>query len=145
MKKRGFTMVEVIIVVAIIAILASIIMPKMSGSRDRASLNACKQNLLKIGLAMEMYANEYTRPTPWDGSGSSRVDYLDCTYLVPVYLKTNPRCPLGNRYNITANHPGWFLAPAGSYLIYCYTYGAAKHNGLVDAKPYYWVGGKVTE
>ena len=136
-------MVELMIVIAVIAVLASIIMPKMGGTRQKAQLEGCKQNLIKIGLAMEMYANDNGRPTPWNGIGSSRVDYLDCYYLVPVYLKFNPRCPLGNRYNITANHPGWHSAPAGCYLIYCYTYGGARHPGYSDAIPYYWLGGKV--
>jgi len=56
MRKNGFTMVELMIVIAIIAVLASIIMPKLGGARDKAAFESCKQNVKNIAAALEMYA-----------------------------------------------------------------------------------------
>jgi len=47
-KKTGFTMIELMIVIAIISILATIIIPKMTGARDKSKLEACKTNLKHI-------------------------------------------------------------------------------------------------
>jgi len=109
---RGFTMVEVIIVVAIIAILASIIMPKMTGARTRANLSACMQNIRQIAMAMEMYSNDNNGyHTPYtDGVWHSA---FTPNYLIPDYLKALPVCPTGHTYSVTANC-GWGSSSAHS-------------------------------
>lgn len=91
-KKVGFTLVEVIIVVAIISILASIILPKMGASRERAKLNACKSNLRHIGMAAEMYCNEYGKYASAAGINS---EYINDThrFVTLGFLKSAPRCP----------------------------------------------------
>jgi len=128
MKKRGFTMVEVIIVVAIIAILASIIVPKMSGSRDSAKLKACHQNIRLIKLAMEMYANDNGSYFPPSNPSYS------CAYLVPNYLKAAPVCPTGHPYLIAINSP-----TAGNAMVYAAGFSGSPpvnpHPGLPDCKP----------
>jgi len=144
-KTRGFTMVEVIIVVAIIAILASIIMPKMSGSRTKTQLAACKGNLRHIAIAMQLYANDnngyHTNIT--NGTFTN----IPVDYLVPEYLKSVPHCPLGNIYYIGVNHPGLYSAPAGCTVLVCYTDGGGgvRHPGLKAWCPYYWVGGMLKD
>ena len=143
MKRRGFTMIELMIVVAIISILASIIIPKMTGARDSSKLEACKANLRHIAIAMELYAGDNNgKYTPWDGQGSGRVDY-GLSYLTPGYLREAVRCPYGWSYTITANHPGFRSAPAGSTLVYNETSGGVHSPGIPAYCPYYWVGGTV--
>jgi len=142
MKKRGFTMVELMIVIAIIAVLASIIMPKMGGSRNKAKLAACKTNLRHIMIAMEMYAhNNNGAYTPCI---TGTVTYYSTSYLVSGgYLKAIPTCSAGHTYYITANHSAWYHAPAGSTFVY--NSGETTHPGLPSQCPYYWVGGSVME
>ena len=143
-------MVEVIIVVAIIAILASIIIPKMSGGRDSAALKACGVNLRHIAIAVEMYSNDNNHHyTPWDTS-TDHWDYLD--YLTPNYLKITPHCPLGNDYRICTRHTSAFRkAPAFATIICCEGSNGVKGHpeliraGVIDTCPYYWMGGSVQD
>jgi len=140
MKQKGFTLVEIIIVVAVIAILASILMPKMSGARDKAALRACEQNLLKIAQAMEIYANDNGGVHCPAGCAVS-----DSCYLVTgKYMKT-VKCPLGNRYVITPNYSGW-EAPSGQVitLIYCNSYSiGTPHKGVNADMPSFFIGGRL--
>ncbi len=54
MNKKGFTLIELMIVIAIISILASIIVPNITRARARAQLTACIANLKQILTAYNM-------------------------------------------------------------------------------------------
>jgi len=56
-NKGGFTLVELLVVVAIIAILMSILLPAVSLARDKARQARCLSNLKQVGLAFEMWKN----------------------------------------------------------------------------------------
>ena len=59
MKRRGFTLIELLVVIAIIAILAAILFPVFSRAREQARKAACVSNLKNIGMAMQMYAQDW--------------------------------------------------------------------------------------
>jgi prepilin-type N-terminal cleavage/methylation domain-containing protein len=57
-QRRGFTLVEIMIVVAIIALLATIAIPNFVKARDRAQTNSCIANLKELTAAAQQWALE---------------------------------------------------------------------------------------
>jgi prepilin-type N-terminal cleavage/methylation domain-containing protein len=92
MKKRtarqgGFTLVEIMIVVAIIGLLASIAIPNFVKARTTAQMHACISNLQQIDGAIQMWATETKQ------GETATVTAAD---ILP-YLKNSVTCPSGGK------------------------------------------------
>lgn len=80
--KKSFTLIELLIVIAIIAILASMLMPALTSARDRGRAISCLGNIRQIGSAMNFYANDHHdylprySITPAGGNGDYWVNTL---------------------------------------------------------------------
>lgn len=90
MKKQDFSLIELLIVIAIIAILASMLLPALRRARQSAHSTACKGNLKQLALAMSNYASDYDGwGTCSDYTGNflfgpiteSKIDQTLCPYL----------------------------------------------------------------
>jgi prepilin-type N-terminal cleavage/methylation domain-containing protein len=90
-NKSGFTLVEIMIVVAIIGLLAAIAIPSFMKARTTSQKNACINNLRQIEASKEQWALE-TR----QAQGAAIV-----TAEVNTYMKTAPTCPAGGTYDYT--------------------------------------------
>lgn len=84
MKKRHFTLIELLIVISIIALLAALLLPALARVRYKAKLVVCASNLHQVGLAAQVYANDNHSRYPY--RKNVRGIYYDA-FSVPYYAR----------------------------------------------------------
>ncbi|MFC1461755.1 type IV pilin protein, partial [Verrucomicrobiota bacterium] len=95
--KKGFTLVEIMIVVAIIGLLAAIAIPSFMRARTRSQQNACINNLRQIEAGKEQYGMEW---------GLTNLAVVTWAQLVgaDAFIKQFPLCPASTTVEGTANN-----------------------------------------
>jgi prepilin-type processing-associated H-X9-DG protein len=139
-------LIELLVVVAIISILATLLLPALSNVKHNGHRAACVNNLRQINLALRMYADDWDYRLP-AVSGSVRMDYTWATNLFPyvgipgtVFPKKGIfTCPSTKFYQPQAT------MDLGGNDHYYLTYGvnqyACTYDGLVLAYGTYLPGG----
>ena len=61
---EGFTLIELLVVITILGVLAAILLPVFLKVRERARITTCASNLHQIGLAIQMYEQEWNDRQP---------------------------------------------------------------------------------
>jgi prepilin-type N-terminal cleavage/methylation domain-containing protein/prepilin-type processing-associated H-X9-DG protein len=93
MKGRGFTLIEMLIVIAIIAILAALLVPVLSKAKERGQRTACLNNLKQLQGGWLVYVdddNDWMPPNLWDGVHGADAGSAPGSWVVGNALDNSP-------------------------------------------------------
>jgi prepilin-type N-terminal cleavage/methylation domain-containing protein/prepilin-type processing-associated H-X9-DG protein len=146
---RGFTLVELLVVIGIIALLISILLPTLGRAREAARRTMCMSNLRQWGMGFQMYANQNRGLLPVDGDDGDKpgapVGQWDASYLwfnaVPAIVGGKPYSQLqdddlaGKRRLPIEGENSLFVCPSTSVAV-----GVAGKD-TVDGNGYFMMWG----
>jgi prepilin-type N-terminal cleavage/methylation domain-containing protein/prepilin-type processing-associated H-X9-DG protein len=126
-NQRAFTLIELLTVMAIISILASLLLPSLSRAKEQALRIQCLSNQRQLGMALRMWSDDNGFHYPWEvtaANGGSQGSCLTWVHFnVAQWEMTTPRilaCPSDPGRNASVNFGGTnsgCLAWNGNYAV----------------------------
>ena len=128
-RARGFTLIEIMVVVAILGILAALIVPKVIGRSDEARVVAARQDIGTLMQALKLYRLDNQRyPSTEQGLAAllakPSAAPLPANWKTGGYLDRLPRDPWGNPYQ--------YLQPGLHAEVDLFSFGADGQPGGTD-------------
>jgi prepilin-type N-terminal cleavage/methylation domain-containing protein/prepilin-type processing-associated H-X9-DG protein len=118
-SRRGFTLVELLVVIGVIALLIALLLPALSSARERARRTACASNIRQLCVVQVMYSNEnrgaFLDATGWSQFYPYYVGPTAINKLQNYYQLQRPNfyCPSNTEWNTDDN---WFSS-TGDYIV----------------------------
>jgi len=84
---HGFTLVELLVVIAVIAILAALLLPALAKAKASAQSAACKSNLRQLGIALTVYIGDYQKypgPIMYEDGSTFEANFLSSSWSYPL-------------------------------------------------------------
>jgi prepilin-type N-terminal cleavage/methylation domain-containing protein/prepilin-type processing-associated H-X9-DG protein len=114
MRRKAFTLVELLVVIAVIAVLIAILMPALRKARMSAYQVSCAGNLRQIMLGINAYANQFDGWMPYNPSAPGNPEYVQYDFYGPTdtfswaYLMSSS---VGLPYNQTQAKSSIWICP----------------------------------
>ncbi len=115
-SKKGFTLVEILIVVVILGILAAIVIPQFTNASTEAKLSSLKSDLQTVRSQIELFKIQHDDAPPTAADFVSQMTVQDANGFGP-YLQKVPTNPFSGGNSVTADGSGgdWQLTAAGVF------------------------------
>ncbi len=141
--KRAFTLIEMLVVIAVIAILLALLLPVLSSAKAKARRTVCSNNLRQISIGLRLYTDDFSDKTPRT-PGTTAAPGLNWTgyknrmkHYVGLNGTSSPQdklfaCPADTFYYNVAGHfefvPKALHDQGPEYLSYAFNGGNARTN-----------------
>ncbi|WP_440877167.1 type II secretion system major pseudopilin GspG [Thalassotalea sp. PLHSN55] len=104
-SQQGFTLLEVMVVIVILGILASMVVPNLMGSQEKANMQKAVQDITALENSVSMYKlDNYNYPTTEQGLEAlveeTDIEPLPRRFQEGGYVKRLPNDPWGNEYQL---------------------------------------------
>jgi prepilin-type N-terminal cleavage/methylation domain-containing protein len=90
---EGLTLTEILVVMLVIAVLASLLLPALSVARSHARQTVCGSNLRQMGMAFSLYAMDWRNVLPHEDASIPDKTAAQCGVDLPALCDPNPDCP----------------------------------------------------
>jgi prepilin-type N-terminal cleavage/methylation domain-containing protein/prepilin-type processing-associated H-X9-DG protein len=114
-RQSGFTLVELLVVIGIIALLISILLPALSKARTQANITKCASNIKNLCNALIMYSNDYKGNFPPNFSGGEWFHAARIGRYLPRKVISNSGDPADNESIISS-------------VMFCPSYAGAERS-----------------